>query len=343
MTARLLPFVALVGALVAAALLAAAVGALPVPPLQLVGAFLERLGFASPWPLDDTQRTILWTLRIPRILLAAGVGAALALAGATLQGLFRNPLVDPGLLGVSSGAALGVAAVLVFGAAAFPLGASVLLPLAAFAGGVAATAFVFRLARRDGRTDVAVLLLAGVAVNAVAGAALAALSYVADDAQLRQITFWLFGSFGGANPAALLGTGLALAIAVAILFSLAPRLDVLLLGEPEARQLGVPVERTKMLAIGASTLAVGAAVAASGIVGFIGLLCPHVARLLLGPGHARLLPASALLGATLAVLADAVARTALAPAELPVGILTALVGAPGFLALLLARRTGVNA
>jgi iron complex transport system permease protein len=325
-------------ALPVAAAVGCAVGVIPIAPRALLGLVLDALGIAHPWPGDDGQRLVLWSLRVPRVLLAAGVGGGLAVAGATLQGLSRNPLVEPGLLGVSSGAALGVALVLVAGVSALgPLPALFVVPVAAFLGGLAAALCVFRLGRREGRTEPAILLLAGIAINALAGAVLGFVSHVADDAQLRQITFWMFGSFGGAGGASIAIVGATVVAGTAVLLALAPRLDVLLLGEAEARQLGIPVEKTRALALGASTLVVAAGVAASGIVGFIGLLCPHLVRLSIGPHHRALLPASALAGATLAIVADTVARTVVAPAELPVGIVTALVGGPVFLLLLLRR------
>jgi iron complex transport system permease protein len=219
-----------------------------------------------------------------------------------------------------------------------PLAQAAALPLAAFAGGLAATWLVYRLATRDGRTAVATLLLAGVALGAVAGAGTGLLLFLADDAQLRSVTFWSLGSLGGATWTALAGVAPLLLLALLVALALARPLNALLLGEAEAFHLGVRVERAKRMAVGVAALGVGAAVAVSGVIGFVGLVVPHLGRLALGPDHRRLLPASALLGAALLLLADLAARTVAAPAELPIGILTALVGAPFFLWLLLRER-----
>ncbi|MBE2187254.1 MAG: iron ABC transporter permease [Rhodothermales bacterium] len=328
----------LAGTLAAVTVLAAGIGAVPIPASHVVGILIDRLGGSTGIPFTDQEAAILLHLRLPRVVLGVLVGAALAVCGALLQGLFRNPLADPGLIGVSSGSALAAAAWIVFGASAAPLWAGVGLPLAAFAGGLGATIVVYRIGRHAGRTLVATMLLAGVAVAALCGALLGLLFFLADDAALRAITFWSLGSLGGATWPSVLWSAPLLLAPVLASPRLARGLNALLLGEAAAFHLGVRVERLKRWTIGLSALGVGAAVAASGMIGFVGLVVPHLVRLALGPDHRTLLPASALLGALLLVVADLVARTIVAPAELPIGIVTALAGGPFFLWLLLRER-----
>ena len=260
-----------------------------------------------------------------------------------MQSLFRNPLADPGLLGVSSGAALAAVTVIVLGEKVMhivpPPLKPWLLPIAAFLGGLAATIVVYRLAARDGITLVGTLLLAGIAINAIAAAGIGMLVFIADEQQLRTLIFWTMGGFGAVTWAAILPTLIVLAIAVPTLLPAAHLLDALALGEREAGHVGVDVERLKRRLVAQVALAVGASVAISGAVGFVGLVAPHIVRLLLGPSHRTLLPAAALFGGAFVVLADALARTAVSPAELPIGVLTALVGGPFFLWLLAGRAT----
>ena len=287
------------------------------------------------------QEAVLLAIRLPRVLLGVLVGAGLAVSGALMQGLFRNPLADPGLVGVSSGAALGAATAIVLastvGVTALALGPA-LVALAAFAGGLATTAVVYRIATRGGRTSVATMLLAGIAVNALCGASVGVLVLFADDGQLRDLTFWTLGSLGGATWGTLAVVAPLIGAVVLAAPRLARPLNALLLGEAEAGHLGVRTERVKGLVVVGSALAVGVATAAAGLVGFIGLVAPHLVRLGLGPDHRALLPASALTGALLLVAADLLARTVLAPVEVPIGIVTALAGAPFFLWLLLRQR-----
>jgi iron complex transport system permease protein len=268
------------------------------------------------------------------------VGGALGACGAAVQALFRNPLADPALIGTASGAALAAALVIVLvrlppGAPSWLLAG--LLPLAAFGGSTVATSAVYRLAGRAGVTMVGTLLLAGIAVNALAGAGTGLLSFVASDAQLRSLVFWSLGSLGGATWQALFGAAPLLLVAPLALPALAPSLNLLLLGEVEARHLGVDVERLKRRVVLLAALGVGAAVAVSGVIGFVGLVVPHLIRLAAGPDHRIVLPGSIVLGAALLVGADLLARTLVVPAELPIGIVTAFAGAPFFLWLL--RRT----
>lgn len=285
---------------------------------------------------DSANGTILWELRLPRVVLAGLVGAALAGAGGLAQGLFRNPLADPGLLGVSSGAAVGAAVVIVMGAASSRIG----INTGACIGAAVCTWCVYRVGRTRWGLHVTRMLLVGVAVNALVSAALAFLSYVATDQQLRNLMFWLLGSFNGAGWHAVGMTALALLVLIGLSWRFATPLNVLALGESEARHLGIRVEQLQQGVIVAVAVAVGISVAAVGTIGFVGLVVPHVVRMLCGPDHRRLLPATMLLGALLMVLADLAARMMLNPAELPIGVFTALVGAPFFVALVI--RSGRN-
>ncbi|HUP91905.1 MAG TPA: iron ABC transporter permease [Solimonas sp.] len=330
----------------ALATLLAAVAALGVGPMPIDAASVTAaLGLPSGARPEPFEVATVLELRLPRVVLALLLGAALAEAGAAMQGLFRNPLADPGLVGVSSGAALAAVGVIVLGArftwfADFP--ASWLLPLATFAGGALAAWVVARLAQVDGHTRVATMLLAGLAINAIAGAGIGFLAHVADDLALRTMTFWMFGSLGKAGWHEIAVAAPLLVAAVLLLPREARALNALLLGEAEAGHLGIAVERLKRRVSFLIVLAVGASVALAGIIGFVGLVVPHLVRLCAGPDHRTLLPASGLLGALLLLLADLGARTLLAPAELPIGILTALVGGPFFLALLVRFRNRVE-
>ena len=306
---------------------------------QKSGLLREDLNAAT------TQEVVL-DLRLPRVALAILSGAALGMAGAALQGLFRNPLADPALIGVSGGAALGAVLVIVLGGAALGLPENVpgafVLPLAAMAGGVGVTFLVYHLAKVEGRAQVALMLLTGLALNALAGAAIGVLVYRATDEQLRAFIFWSLGSLSRAGWPQIGAAALFIVPSLALLPRLARPLNALALGEAEAHHLGVPVPRVKRELIFLSAMMVGAAVAVCGTIGFVGLVAPHLARLLFGPDHRLLLPASALLGAALLLGADVVARLGAAGfEELPIGVVTALAGAPVFLALLLrARRKG---
>lgn len=335
-------FIALTALLMVALWLSLALGPVSLPLLDTLEALL-RLSGLSAEQVPGQAELIIGQIRLPRTLLGLSVGAVLALCGVAMQGLFRNPLADPGLVGVSSGAALGAALVIV-GSATLGWGLGplwlqpYLLSLAAFAGGLGVTAVVYRLGRRDGQTSVAAMLLAGVALSALAGALIELFTYLADDATLRSLTFWNMGSLNGASyarlwPLLLVGVGVAIWLP-----RRATALNALLLGESETRHLGFEVERLKRELVLCTALGVGAAVAAAGLIGFIGLVVPHLLRLLVGPDHRILLPASAMAGAALLLLADLLARLLLAPAELPIGIITALLGAPFFLYLLVKGR-----
>lgn len=320
----------LIGLLLACVLMAVLsllTGPADVSLTDLVGLWRDD---ASP-----TTRLIVLELRLPRVVSALLVGAVLAMTGASLQALFRNPLAEPGLIGVSGGAAVGAVALLVLAPA---MAGWHLVPVAAFAGALLAVAGVTTIARRAAHGETATLLLAGIAVNAVVGAAVGLLTYIADDRALRSLTFWLFGDLGRANTTSLMAAAPLIVLPLIWLVSIRRDLNVLMLGTDEAGHLGVPVKRLRRGLLLATALGVGAAVAITGMIAFVGLIVPHLVRLACGPDLRIVLPASGLAGAVLLLLGDIAARSIMAPAELPVGVLTALVGGPFFL-YLLARRS----
>lgn len=315
------------------AVVAAGIFSLGIGPAWLSPAEIVRSLFGGG---EEVSRTIVLDIRLPRIVLAALVGCALGVSGAAMQGLFRNPMADPYIVGISPGAALGAVVVTAFGLSASFIGLSA-VPLAAFAGGLGAALAVAMLARRGGRFPVADLLLVGLAVGAFAGAIYSFLILTLDDSRIAGVLFWLLGSFSPADWDRVLAALPYLLVAAAGLLFLARDLDVFSLGEEEAGYLGLRVERLKMLCIALAALAASSAVAVSGVIGFVGLIVPHVARLMVGPRHVLLLPVSGLWGAAFLILADAAARSVISSSEIPVGVITALCGAPFFLYLL--RRT----
>ncbi|HET9444078.1 MAG TPA: iron ABC transporter permease [Acidimicrobiales bacterium] len=328
---RVGPLGGLTVVLAATILVSAGVGAVPIRPLQALAMLADRAGLHLGVAYSAQQDAVLWAIRLPRVVLGTVVGAGLGLSGAALQGVFRNPLADPGLIGVSSGAALGAVAAIVLGLGA--VGAAT-LPVAAFAGGLAATLAVYALARRDGRTEVVTLVLTGVAVNAIVGAGIGLLTLLADDQQLRSLVFWSLGSLGSATWPAVAASAPLVALGLVLIPRFAVSLNLLVLGEREAFHLGVHPERVRMALVALCALTTGAAVAAAGIVGFVGLVVPHLVRLAWGPDHRLALPASALGGAIAVVVADLLARTAAAPTEVPLGVVTGAAGGPFFLWLL---------
>lgn len=314
--------------LLGAALLAFALGKFPVSPGDLLTSILASL-HAEPSPLSAATEAVIWRIRLPRVAAAAMVGGALGVAGAAFQGMFRNPLVSPDILGVSAGCGLGASVGILFG-----------LPLAvvsglAFAGGLVAVATVMLIARRVGDHDpVLVLVLSGVAVGALLGAGISLVKLLADPSvQLPAITFWLLGGLNAVTVKDLPLTAPALLLGLVPMLLWRWRINLLSLPDDEAAALGVNVQRLRLAVVAAATLMTAAAVALSGIVGWVGLVVPHVARLLVGPEFGRLMPMSLLLGAAFVIVADTLART-LAPIELPLSVLTAAVGAPFFLWLL---------
>jgi iron complex transport system permease protein len=340
---KVLLMAALTALVLLVSLVALGLGATGLPPGRVFAIITDAIAGRASTAGGDAL--IILQVRLPRLLLGLLIGAALASSGALMQGLFRNPLADPGLVGVSAGAALAAATTIVLGDALLtPLIGFVpfvALPIGAFTGGLLTTFALYLVATRGGCTSIATMLLAGVAFGALSGAIMGLFSYLSDDRQLRDLSFWSLGSLSGATwTKVMVVTPFILPALLALPF-LGRSLNALSLGEAEAFHLGVPVQRVKTLAILIVAVAVGASVAASGMIGFIGIVVPHVLRLMAGADHRMLLPASALLGAALLVAADTVARTVAAPAELPIGILTAAIGAPFFLWLLLRRPGGM--
>jgi iron complex transport system permease protein len=328
-------FGVLVALLVAAVLCGVAFGAVWISPLASLRLLAWKAHLAPrPGSIPDSTAVILFQLRLPEVLLAATVGAALATAGAVFQALFRNPLADPAIIGVSSGAAFGAILVILAGGGAALAGMAV--PAAAFAG-AAVTAFaVYRLARVGPSTQVATVLLAGIAVAAVISAAIS-LAMTYSGAQIRTIYFWLLGGVGDRGWSSLQAAAPLVALGLVVALASVGDLNLSALGEERAGQLGLEVERFKRLALATGALLAGAAVSVSGVIGFVGLMTPHILRRVVGADHRRLVPASMLGGATFLVLADLVARTA-RPEELPVGAVTAVLGGPFFLFLLRRQR-----
>ncbi|NVO25007.1 FecCD family ABC transporter permease [Donghicola mangrovi] len=321
-------------ALIASCILSLTTGATGVTLWDALVALL------TPAELPLSSKVVLWDIRLPRMLMAMVVGASLAVSGAVMQGLFRNPLADPGIVGVSAGAGTGaVVAIVLGGAMPFAALGPWLVPVAAAAGAWATIMVLYLIATRRGVTAIATLLLAGIAIAALAGALSGVLIYAADDTQLRDLTFWGLGSLAGATWTKLLAAGPLMLAGLACARPLARGLNGLALGEAAAHHIGLPVQRLKRLAILSTAAATGAAVAVSGGIGFVGIVVPHLLRLISGPDHEELLPNAALMGASLLLLADLISRVIVAPAELPIGIVTATLGGPFFLWLLLRGRT----
>lgn len=326
----------LVGLLAVVSVLSLTYGASGTSLWSALGDILAGRG------LTRVDRIVLQDIRLPRLVMGICVGAGLAVSGAVMQGLFRNPLADPGIVGVSAGAGLGAITAIVLGGL-LPVvirdfAGSYLVSVAAFLGAWGSTLLLYRVATRRGQTSVATMLLAGIALGALAGAVSGLLVYKADDSQLRDLTFWGMGSLAGATWFKVFTAGPVILLSLAAAPFLARGLNGLALGEAAAAHIGIPVQRTKNAAILMVAAAIGAAVAASGGIGFVGIVVPHILRLSSGPDHQMLLPNSALLGASLLLAADVISRTVIAPAELPIGIVTAIFGAPVFLWILLSRR-----
>jgi iron complex transport system permease protein len=327
----------LVVALVAAVLVAAGSGQVSIDAGQVLSSVGRRMGLIGGGsPLTAQEENVLWFIRLPRVLLALAVGAALSYAGALMQGVFGNPLAEPGIIGVSAGAAVGAATAIVFGASAF---GPWTVALAGFTGGCLTTILVYSMSRSAGRTEVVTLVLTGVAVNAGAGAIIGLLMFFADANTVQEIAFWNLGSMASATWPAVSVVLPCVLIGLLAGARYAHSLDLLALGERTASSLGVRVERMRVSLIIITALLTAAAVSFTGIVAFVGLVVPHAIRLIAGPGHRILLPASALGGALILVLGDLAARTMIEYQELPLGVLTALIGAPVFFLLLRRARS----
>ncbi|MEM9969648.1 MAG: iron ABC transporter permease [Pseudomonadota bacterium] len=310
---------------------------------DVIRALLSPTGLVEASPRDTL---IVWDIRMPRMLIGVLVGASLAVSGAVMQGLFRNPLADPGLIGVSAGAGFGAVSAIVLGSLLpIVLRDSVgyyLVPLAAFFGGWVTTIVLYAVATRGGRTSIATMLLAGIALAALTGALTGIIVYYATDDQLRDLTFWGMGSVAGANWNKFWTAFPMIVLCLVVAPFLARALNALALGEAAAEHLGIHVQKMKRIAILTVAGSVGASVAVTGGIGFIGIVVPHLLRLVHGPDHRGLLVNSALLGAVILLFADAVARTVIAPAEMPIGIITAIIGGPFFMWILLRNRNVVD-
>lgn len=322
--------------LVGGIVLSAVVGQLAISPSEVLGSVLRAVGIpTSLAPTDPIVESTLWVVRFPRIAMALGVGAALAVAGAVMQAIFGNPLAEPGVVGVSSGGALGAAIGIVVGATALGSGT---IAIFAFLGGLGATLLVYAVSRANGRTEVVTLLLTGIAVNAFAGAGLAFMLFIADSGSREQIVFWQLGSLGGSRWSEVVIVVVIATLGTAAAILLGRRYDLLALGERNARHLGVNVEQLRIGSIVLVALLTGVAVAFVGIIAFVGLVVPHVIRMAIGPAHRPLIVASAVGGGALLVLSDLLARSIVPGSDLPIGLLTSLIGGPFFFFLLFRQR-----
>lgn len=322
------------------------VGAMHIATPDVITILLKQLGWTGA-SVEPQQEAVLMAIRLPRVLLGVLIGAVLGVSGAAMQGLFRNPLADPGLIGISSGASLFAVLTIVLQvklAQWIPIQSGLyVLSLAAFAGAALTTLLVYYLSRQHGKAVVATMLLAGIAINALSGALTGLMTYLADDAQLRTITFWGLGSLGGASWAMLRVITPMLLVPILLMPRLSKSLNAFALGESQAAHLGIGAGRLKRQVILLATVGVGVSVAVAGVIGFVGLVIPHLIRLVAGADHRIVIPGSALLGAILLTGADLVARTLVAPSELPIGIITALLGTPLFLYMLIKNRSVTNA
>ncbi|MFF5642176.1 FecCD family ABC transporter permease [[Kitasatospora] papulosa] len=324
---------ALSAALLVGCLLSAGLGAYDIPLGDVLSSLQHRVGLGGQ-ALDRVAESVLWNVRLPRVTLALLVGSSLGCAGALMQGVFGNPLAEPGVIGISSGAAVGAVASIALGLTFF---GNWTITVCAFVSGLATVLLVYVLSRSGGRTEVVTLILTGIAVNAFAGALIGLFIFFADNAQITQITFWQLGSLSQATWPKVLAVLPCAALGLLVAPFHARKLDLLALGERPARHLGVDVERLRIVLVLVVALLTAAAVAVAGIISFVGLLVPHLLRMANGPGHRFLVPGSALGGALVLVAGDLAARTVADPAELPLGVLTALFGSPFFFWLV--RRT----
>ncbi|QRR04266.1 iron ABC transporter permease [Dyadobacter sandarakinus] len=324
--------------LVASMVYAACTGALSISLPELARIVGFKLGIVPELLVEEQKSIVFWVIRLPRVCLAVLVGAALGTAGASLQGLFRNPIADAALIGVTSGASMFAVLVMMLNIRYFSmlneLAGTYAISFVSFAGAALTTLLVYQLSKVMGEKSITTLLLCGIAINAFVGATTGLMTYLADDAQLRSITFWNLGSLGGASWTAVLTLAPFVGVPLLFLPQLSKSLNLLVLGESQAASLGVNLKTLKRQVIILATLGVGASVAIAGTIGFVGLVVPHMIRAAFGPGHRTLIIGSALGGAIVLTLADTLSRTIVAPSELPIGILTALLGTPFFLYIL---------
>ena len=317
--------------LIVSALLAVTIGSFKISVFDILLGKLDELG-----------STILYTIRMPRVMLAAFVGASLAISGACLQGLFRNPLADPGLIGVSAGAALGAAFAIVFSSRFISLDFldPYLIPFSAIIGSASVIIILFFITKGFGYDGVTYMLLAGIAVNAIAGVGIGVLTYISDDSELRSLTFWTMGSFGGVTWPLIMPAIVVILFSIVWIIGLSRKLDLIQLGDVEASRLGINIKKVRFGVIISSAVVVGISVALSGMIGFVGLVVPHLVRILGGVNHLYVLIGSAIFGSILMVISDMMCRVIISPAELPVGLITSGLGSPFFLWLIFKMRAG---
>jgi len=336
--------IGLIVLLIATAVVSAGIGAMHITPQQVVAILLKQINIHIPVTFDEGLANVLLQIRLPRVIAAILIGSGLAVAGAAMQGLLRNPMADPSLIGISFGASFfAVLTIVILSSLPFLNNGSLipryyLLNVMTFAGACLTSFLVFQLSRTGGRSLITTLLLSGLAINALCRALTDLVTYVANDEQLRTATFWTMGSLGGITWSSVLALLPFIMAPILLLPRLAKSLNAFALGEQEAAYLGIPVKRLKITIIVLATLLVGASVAIAGVIGFVGLIVPHMLRSINGSDHRSLLPNSALLGATLLTMADVVSRTIIAPAELPIGIVTAVIGTPVFVILLIKQK-----
>ena len=325
-------------ALLACVLFSVATGALSISFSELVGIVSYKIGLTGTPVKEEQKEIVFWVIRLPRVCLGILVGAGLGVAGAALQGLFRNPIADSTLIGVTSGASLFAVIVIMLNIKFFgiinEIAGAYTLSFAAFIGAAVTTALVYQLSKITGEGGITTMLLCGIAINAFVGALTGLMTYMATDEQLRTITFWTLGSLGGANWTTVLSVLPFVGCSILFMPYLAKSLNLLVLGESQAAHLGVNMVKLKRGVIVLATMAVGSSVAVAGTIGFVGLVVPHIIRSIFGPDNRYLLVGSAFGGAIVLTLADTISRTIVAPGELPIGILTALLGTPFFLYLL---------
>nr|WP_250318098.1 iron ABC transporter permease [Pedobacter sp. B4-66] len=328
----------LILALLISAGLSMGLGAVQIPLKEVIVILGKKIGLFSEMPISIQHEGVLNIVRIPRVILGLLVGAALGISGTAVQGIFRNPLAEPGLIGISAGASLMAVIIIVLEATLLASLSNIMgyyiMAFGAFAGAGIAALIVYQISRTDGKSNVATMLLAGIAINALAGALTGLITYAADDQQLRNITFWMLGSLAGATWETVISLLPFVLVPLLLLPRMGKALNAFSLGEIQAAQLGLKVNVVKRNVVILATMAVGAAVSVSGIIGFIGLLVPHTIRLVIGVDNKHVLPASALFGALMLTISDMICRVIIAPIELPIGVITALMGTPLFLYIL---------
>ncbi|MDD2983176.1 MAG: iron ABC transporter permease [Crocinitomicaceae bacterium] len=329
------------GLLIVSCLVSVSIGSVSIEIKQIFSLILNRMGFEESQNFTTIQENVFWILRFPRVLFGILVGVALGVSGVSLQGIFRNPLVDSGLIGIASGASLLASCFIVLSSYFSFLSivnAQLTMAFVAFVGAAVTAFLVYRVSLYNGKINITMLILAGVALNAVSGSLTGLLTYFADDRQLRDITFWTLGSLSGATWLSLSILAFFVLIPAFILMRYRNALNAFALGEKSAYFIGVDTKKVKFVVLLCSTAMVGATVAFSGIIGFVGLVIPHILRLMIGPNHRALMPLSALAGALLICLADLVSRTLINPIEIPIGIITSIIGAPILLLIILKQK-----